>query len=151
MPDYEDILNRSWDDIPEPKVVPVGTWRLKGENATWINAKAADQNDRILFVYSLMEPLSDVDEDDLTALGDYDYTQNRVFAAFFMETAKDYDAVRKHMRKHGIDCTGRSMKDTLGAIKGTEVLAYLDTKTFTNSVGDVENDNDPKQFAPVDD
>ncbi len=30
--DYDDILNRTWDEIPEPKLLPGGGWALKGGN-----------------------------------------------------------------------------------------------------------------------
>jgi hypothetical protein len=149
--DYVDILNKSWDDIPEPKMVPVGSFRLKGVNAKYMEAKDGDKNDALLFVYAPMEPQADVDPEELEELGDYDISQNRVFARFWLETANDWDGVRRHLAKHGIESGGRTIKETLAAFKGSEVIAYLDHRTFVNSVGETQIESDPKQFAPVDD
>ena len=149
--DYADILKRSWDDIPVPQLLTTGSWRMKVKNAKYMEPKAADQNPFVLFVYSPMEPLADVDEDAILEMGDYDPSQNRVFFTIWLETASDWDTLRNHIRKHGIDTTGRSPEDTLKAIKGTEIIAYLDRETYTpKGGGDTVEKNVPSKFAPVD-
>ena len=147
---YEDLMERSWDEIPEAMVVPVGTYRLRGIRAKFMPAKG-DKNDCFLFVYAPKEAWNDVDADELAALGDYDITQNRCYARLWVETAKDWDNVRNHLKKHGVDPAGRSIKESLTAFEGTEVIAWLDQRSYTNSVGENETENDPKQFAPTDD
>ncbi len=77
--DYEQILNRSWDEIPVSQVLPVGTYRLKSGGATYMEAKEAGKNDCVLFPYTPVEPQEDVDADALAELGEYDITQNKVF------------------------------------------------------------------------
>lgn len=151
MPDYENILKESWDNIPVPVTLPVGTWRLKGQNATYMPAKSSDQNPICLFVYAPMEPLDDVDEDTLAELGEYDFSSNRVFQRFWMETGRDWDDVRKHLHKHGIDTTGRTIEDSLKMFKGTEIFAWLDVRTYTDAAGEEKVDNSPSNFAAVDD
>lgn len=148
---YESILDKQWDDIQKPEVLPVGSWLLQGRNAVHQPAKSADGNERILFVYSVKEPMDDVDEDALEALGaDYDYTENRVFASFWLETGRDLDAVRTHLRKHGVDTEGKTIKESLGAFKGTQVVSYLDHKTYDNAAGETVQDNNPTSFAALD-
>lgn len=151
---YADILNRSWDEIPETQVLPGGSYLLKALRATYIGAKAADQNDCILFIYSPHQALDDVDTDELAALNqegkeEYDISGNRIFARFWLETGADWDKVRKHMSKHGVDTAGRSIKQTLEAMKGTEVYAYLGSRTFTDNMGEVRQENTPENFATV--
>ncbi len=148
---YESILDKQWDDIQKPEVLPVGSWLLQGRNAVHQPAKSADGNERILFVYSVKEPMDDVDEDALEALGaDYDYTENRVFASFWLETGRDLDAVRNHLGKHGVDTKGQSIKESLVAFKGTQVVSYLDQKTYDNAAGETVQDNNPTSFAALD-
>lgn len=149
--EYADILKRSWDDIPKPQLLPNGSWRLKVKNAKYMEPKAADQNPFVLVVYSPMEPLADVDEDAVGELDGYDVSQNRVFNRIWLETAADWDGLRNHIRKHGIDTGGRSPEDTLKALKGTEIIAFLDRETFTNGAGEVREQNVASKFAPVDD
>ena len=151
MPDYENILKESWDNIPVPVTLPIGTWRMKGQNAAYLPAKAADQNPTVLFVYAPMEPLDDVDVEALEELGEYDFSSNRIFMKFWMETGRDWDDVRKHLHKHGIDTTGRTIEESLKLFKGTEIYAYLGVRTYTDNAGEAKEDNSPSNFAPVDD
>ncbi len=74
--DYEEILNKSWDEIPVSQVLPVGSYRLKSGGANIMEAKSDDKNDCVLFIYTPVEPLEDVDADAMAELGDDDITQN---------------------------------------------------------------------------
>lgn len=149
---YSDILSRSWDDIPEPKNLPVGTWLLKGGNASYIPKKdGSEQDARVLFFYEAKEPMDDVDQTDLAALGpDYDFAENDIVKQFYVRRNKDWDAVRKHLELHGITVTGGvSIQDALKSFKGSEVLSYLNVKTYTKNDGTVVTSNDPTTFAAV--
>ncbi len=152
MADYEDILNRSWDEIPEPQLLPVGSFRLKSRGATLIEAKDATQNDRVMFIYSAMEPLQDVDADALAEMGDYDISQNRLFFTVWIESYADWDTVRKHIAKHSLaEVPGETPKETFNRMKGSEVIAWLDQRSFVAKSGDTVETNDPTQFAKVED
>lgn len=150
MADFEDILNQSWDEIPTAKTLPDGSYRLRGRNASYQPAKSAEQNPSVLFVYTVKEPMDDVDADELKKLGgDYDFATNRIFFRMWVEDATDWDNVRKHLAKHGIETAGRAVNESLKAFKGTEVNAYLKQRTFTNNAGEQQIDNNPTQFAAV--
>ncbi len=149
--DYEDILNRSWDEIPEPQVLPVGSYRLKSRGATFMEAKEST-SDRVMFIYNAMEPLPDVDADALGALGDYDISQNRLFFTIWIESYADWDGVRKHIAKHGLEIVpGETPKETFSRMKGSEVIAWLDQRSYENKAGDMVESNDPAQFAKIED
>lgn len=151
MVDYEAILNKSWGDIPKDQVLPSGSWLLRGRNATFQPPKEDGQSGRFLFVYSVKEALSDVSDGALAALGDYDVTSKQIFFTMFVERPRDWDALRSHLAKHsGISVTnGASIADTLNQFKGSEVVSYLDTKTFQTKGGDTVTDNDPVSFDSV--
>ncbi len=152
MSDYEDILNRSWDEIPEPQLLPVGSWRLKNRGASFMEAKSADQNDRVMFIYTAMEPLQDVDADAIAELGDYDIGQNKLFFTIWIEGYNDWDAVRKHIAKHNIEVVpGETPLETFKRMKGSEVISWLDQRSFVATSGDTVETNDPTQFAKVED
>lgn len=146
---HSDILNKSWADIPQPKVLPVGTWLLQGRNASFIPKKEdSTLSARVLFFYRAKEPMDDVNQDELAALGDnYDFDNNDIVKQFWVDRPKDWDAVRRHLELHGVEISG-SIQDTLKRFKNTEVLAYLNTKTFTSN-GESKVDNDPTSFAAV--
>lgn len=147
---YESLLDRSWDEIPEVKALPVGSYRLRGRNASY-KAGDGDKNPFFLFVYEVREPMDDVDEDALADLGpDYDVQENRVFHRIWVETGADMDGVRKHLAKHNVPLGG-TIKDSLKAFKGTEVIAYLDQRVFENSAGETVTENNAKSFSSTDD
>lgn len=146
---FETILDRQWDEIPETQTLPTGSWRLKGRNATYQPAKG-DGNPSILFVYSAQEPLDDVDEEALSALGDnYSYDQNRIFYRAWLETSADVDNVRKLLLKHGVALEGKTVKESLKGFRGSQVIANLGVRTYQNSAGEPVEENNPTNFAAV--
>lgn len=149
MSDYEDVLKKSWEEIPEPKLLPVGSWLLRGRNAAFLEPKEEGQNARVLFFYIPKSPMDDVDEGALAALGDdYDYAENDVIHTIWIERNKDWDRVRKHLALHGIEATG-PIQDTLKKFKNSEVFAYLDQRAFETKAGEKREENVPTNFASV--
>lgn len=148
MADYADILTKSWDEIPEVKTLPNGSYLLRGRNASYQPAKNEDQSPAVLFVYTAKEAMDDVDAEDLEKLGDnYDLGANRVFQRFFVADGADWDNVRKHLSKHGIDAKGKSIQDSLKEFKGKEVVAYLSSRTFKTNAGEDKEENVASNFT----
>lgn len=146
--DYASILKKSWDEIPPVKVLPTGSWLLRGQNATYQEGKG-DNSPTVLFVYKAKEPMDDVSSEEMDALGDnYDVSANRIFVRFFISDNSDWDKVRKHLAKHGIDAKGE-IGDSLKAFKGSEVVAYLGTRTYTDNAGEEHEDNTASSFTPL--
>lgn len=153
---YEDLLDRQWSDIPEIALLPVGSWTLRGSNVHHQKARSEDGKDKLLFFYSAQTPMDDVDEGELDKLADdYDYAQNQIVATFWLENglkpSRDMDTVRKHLKKHGIDLGDLSLKESFEEFNGSEVVAYVDTHTYTNNAGDQITNNSLSAFSPVDD
>lgn len=147
---YDDLMNMSWDEIPDTKVLPVGTWRLRGKSVSYKEAKDGDSNPYFMFVYTPQEPGEDVDADDLMELGaDYVLSNNKVFFRMWVEGPSDMKAVMRHLAKHGIDVESGNIGDSLKAFKGTEVMAELTQRTFTDNSGDERVENDAQKFAAV--
>lgn len=147
---YAEILNRSWDEIPEPKLIPTGSWLLRGNNVGYFPAKEEGKSSRVAFFYTPKEAMDDVSEEELAQLGaDYDLADSDVVKQFFINRNKDWDAVRKHLELHGIDTKGKSQDETFKEFKGSEVIAYVGTRTYVDSSGVTKEQNDPTQFARV--
>lgn len=152
MSDYADILNQQWDEIPEVAVLPSGSYRLRARKASYQPAKSADGNPSFMFVYTVKEPMSDVSDDELAALGEnYDVGANRIFTRIWVESNADMDNVRKHLAKHGVDAKGKTLQETLKEFEGKEVIAFLNQRTFTNNAGEQVLTNEASQFAPTED
>lgn len=148
---YIDTLNKSWGDIPEPKTLPVGTWLLRGRNVAVFPPAEEGKSARVAFFYEAVEPMDNVNGDELAALGDdYSFAENDIVKQFFINRSKDWWAVRKHLELHGIAVEeGMTIPETFKLFKGTEVYAYLSTKTFTNGAGETKIDNDPVNFSAL--
>lgn len=145
----EEILNRSWNEIPVPKLLPVGSYLLKGRNASYVNGKD-EQSPKALFFYVPKEAMDDVDGAALDELGaDYDFNANQIVYTMWLETPQNWDAMRQHLAKHGITTEDRSLKETLKDFKGTEVIAYLNTRNFQNRAGETVTENNPTAFVKV--
>lgn len=147
---YGDILNRSFDDIPESRNAPDGSWLLRGRNAAYMAGKGEDsKGSKVLFFYELKEPMTDVDEESLKALEGYDISEIDVSATFWADKNKDWDKIRKHLELHGVNTKGVPITEALKGFTGTETIGYVTTRTFTNAAGQVVEQNVASQFAPV--
>lgn len=148
--DYDDLLNRSWDDMPEEQLLPSGTWQLKVRNATYLAPKD-DKSGRVLFFYTPVTPLGDVDIEAISALGaDYDLTANQVTFQLWIESSRDWKALRKHAEMHGIDVAGKTPKETFKALRGAAINAFVDTRSYQNKAGMTVTENVATGFSPID-
>lgn len=146
---YEDILTTSWDEIPEPQNLPTGSWVLKGLGATFRRASEEGKSDQVSFLYEAVEPLDDVDADALEALGaNYDYAANKLSAQFFVQGRADWDKVRKHLAKHGVDTEGLNIQESLKAFRGKRIAGYVGTRSYTKD-GEQVTINDIKKFVEL--
>lgn len=149
MSDYADIADLSWDNIQEPKVLPIGTYLLKLSNAVFQPSKDVDKSPTVMFVHKAKEAMDDVNTDELEALGaDYDISENKIFTRIFIEDGSSWDQVRKLLAKHGVEVSG-NVVESLKKAKGSEVLGYLNQQTFTRKDGSVGTGNNVTEFAKV--
>lgn len=127
---YESILNSSWDDLPEPKELPVGNWLWKVNRAQYFEPKE-DKSGQVVFYLEPKEAQDDVDQDSLEELGDdYDFANNEVGYSFFVKTAKDWDKVKKFIALLGVDLDGLTIAEGLKAVKGANVFAEAFYRTY---------------------
>ena len=149
---YSDILNRQWDDIPEPALLPDGTYVLKCQNVGFFPAPKPEEgeekkSDRVTFFYGVKEAMDDVRQDDLDALGEnYDMANNDVTKNFWINREKDWTQVKRHLALLGVDTKGKSQPETFKEARGAEVLAFLGTREFTNNAGETIVQNEPRDF-----
>src|SRR5262245_26219114 len=111
--DYADIANMSFDDIPEPKVLPDGVWILQGRNATYLKAKEEDQNDRVLFFYAVVGPTDSVSDEDLDEAGidgEYDLALNQIVKTFWIDGPRAWKQVKAHMSMAGVEPKGNILE-----------------------------------------
>ena len=149
--EYKDILNKSWDEVQEQKVLPVGSYLLVGRNATLQEPRGNSDNPTITFVHQPKEAMDDVDEAEFAELGDeYDITENRVFTKFWIETSADLDKARKFLNKCGVDTEGKDIVASLKDFKGTENIGYLSHRAFETKEGEPGLDNTIIEIKPLD-
>lgn len=152
MTDYTELLKKSRKDIPTPELLPVGTWRLRTQRAQFFEPRDEGQNPRAVVYLKAIEPLDNVDPDELSELpDDYDYGNTPLEYAFFLGELRDWDKLNKFFDLLGIDDT-LTTEQALKAVGGQEVLAYVDQDTYTSKqTNQPETKNSPKSFQPTDD
>lgn len=146
---YESILNTSWSEIPEVQLLPAGSWKMRCRGASFVAPKTEDQSPQIAFVYEAIEPMADVDDDALAALGeDYNFEDNRIFSRFWFKTGADKHAVRLHLQKHGIDPNDYTPAESFKAVKGRDIIAVVGQETYKpKNGGDMVTQNVIKAFS----
>lgn len=147
---WDDLRKRGFDELPRDVLLPVGSYLLRGRGAKY-NPARGDANPTISFAYGVREPMDDVDDKELQkALGpNGDVSSKRVFYRIWLETGADWDAVRNHLAKHGVKAYPTAeggLEKSLEAFKGTEAVAYLDHRNYTNKAGELVTENNPTQF-----
>lgn len=152
--DYDDVLNETWDELPVEKILPDGGYRLKGANVAWVKPAKEGQKAKVLFSYEAKEPLT-VDADVLEEkLGsDYDLSMNNLTFTVFIESAKDWQAVKKHLAVHGVEVEGPLFDDNkklafAKAFRGTEVVAQVGHRFFERD-GEQQEQNTLSKFQRV--
>jgi hypothetical protein len=149
MSDYADIADLSWENIQEPKTLPVGTYLLKGKNAVFQPSKEENKSPVVMFVFSPKEAMEDVKQEELEELGaEYDISENKIFHRVYIEDGSSWASVRNLLTKMGVEAKG-DVVETLKKVKGSEVLGYLDQNTFTRKDGTVATGNNITEFALV--
>lgn len=146
---YAETLNRTWDDLPEPaEYLPVGTWLLKGRNVAFFEGdEDKDQSARVVLFFEAVEPMDDVSETELQALGeDYDFSNNDVAKQVYINREKDWQEVRKILNLAGVDTEGKTQAESFKEFRNSKVLAYLTVKTYNGKDG-LKTTNDPINFA----
>jgi hypothetical protein len=148
---YEDLANRSFDEIPEEKILPTGSWLLKARSGTIQPPKEAGKPETVLLVYTPVEPMDDVDAEEISALhngSEYDYNMNRIFVRFYLESGRDVRNVREHLAKHGVT-EGKNIKELLKNFRGTQAVAQVGYRQFQNSLGQTIEENTATNFVPA--
>lgn len=145
---YEAILNATFDTLPKPQLTPDGSWLLRGRNAVFVPGKDGN-SPKVLFFYNPKEPMSDVDQGALDAMGDYDVSQNDVVAQFWAQRPKDWEAIDRHFQLHGIDTKGKTIQSLLKDFAGSEIIGVVGTRTYTNNAGQNVTDNTVSAWAAV--
>lgn len=149
MSDYAEIAELSWDEIQEPKTLPVGTYLLKLRNVTFQPSKEEGKSPVVMFIHVPKEAMEDVKSDELEELGpEYDISENKLFTRVYIEDGSSWDQVRKLLAKHGVEVSG-TVLESFKKAKGSEVLGYLEQRTFTRKDQSVGVANNVTEFAPV--
>ena len=144
--DYDTSVDRAADEVTEPKLYPVGTWRLRCVGTFF--KKDDDDHDVVNFIYVGKEPGEDVDPGELEEAGD-DYDGNRLFKRFTIETKRDQFDLKKHIEMHGVETAGRSLREAAKEARGCEIAGYIGMRSYETRDGQTKTDNTVKSFFPI--
>lgn len=153
--DYDDLLNRTWDDIPEDKLLPGGGWLVAGRNASLVKPKEDGQSLKVLFNMKAKEPVS-VAQEELDDLGDYDVTANDLTYTIYVEKPSDWNKVFKFLDTFGVTVDRSDpILNSEGklafskAFGGAEAIAEIGQRVYQTREGETKQDNTLSKFQKV--
>lgn len=148
--DYDDILNRSWEDIPVEKTLPSGDYLLAARNAAYMAPKEEGKSGKVVFFLTPKEPIAgEVDEDALAELGDdYDLGINEVSYTVWIESMRSWGDVRQVLAKFGIE--GGNIRQSLKDVRGRQIVGTVGSRTFTTAAGELKEQNVVTSFKALD-
>lgn len=148
MGDYASILTKSYAELPKPKLLPTGSWLLKGRNASYIEPKE-DKNGKVLFFYKASEAMDDVSEAELEALGaDYDIQMNDLVHTIYIESDADWEKkVIPFLKRHDGWVPGENLVEGLKNFRNCGIVAYVGEKSFTDNSGEFRTENNVSNFV----
>lgn len=146
--DFESILDRSLDEVTEPKLYPTGTWRVR---CVGVSAKKSEDGaDQFQLAFIGVAPEQDVDEDELAAIPEGALDGQKIWVRRTIESNADAYNFKRMLEAFGVDTKGLSGKEAVQSMKGREALGYVGLRTYTDSQGEAREDNTLKQFVPLD-
>ena len=146
MTDYKDILSKQWKDLPQPKLLPNGSWLLRVTKV--IEPEADAKWPQFTFMMAAKQAMDDVSAADIEALGeDYDVSQSVIFHRMWASRETDFDKICRFLEKLGLDMDNLTIGDALEKAKGSEIVAYVDTETYNDKDGNSVTRNTAGSFS----
>lgn len=133
----DDILNMAIDELKPPPPTPEGIWRLQAKRGFITQPRDASTSPRAVFIYKPVEPI-EVDPDELAALEPDALEAAEVQFSMWLDDPRALLVdVPMHLRKHeGADLEGSLREVLQRGIRGSEVIAEVYHRRYTNSAGD---------------
>lgn len=148
LANHDELLSRGVDAVPEPKLYPSGTWRLKALSGT-VKPKDDDENVKQVTITVIgTEPGEDVDSDELDD-ADGLYEGTRIFVRRNIENGNDEYQLAKLLKAFGFTNDDGPMFECVKNIKGREAFATLGMRSYKNRNGEQVFENTARNFIPV--
>jgi len=140
---FTDALNRNLEDIKRPPNLPVGhyVWQINRvpEQEAFTSRNTGDTFDRLTFQVVCVEPMDDVDADELEEYGNVQGTPNR---KSFLFTQNEEEAVKFEQSMNNL----KRFLGHCGLEEGNVEAAINDCvgKQFVGELGHRPDPNDPE-------
>jgi hypothetical protein len=138
LDDYDDILDKSFSEIPMPKDVPLTNYLATCDGMSFVKPKKEGVSPQVLVFFRLSSPVEALDEDDIAELGtDYNFELNRYARQVWISEGRDWKTVLDILHTLGVDTEdGLTVKEAMKNAKGREaVVALKRGKPYTGSDG----------------
>lgn len=148
--DYEQTLNKQWGDVPKDVILPAGSYRLKCLKVKNDKPNEVIDTEKVLFMYSVVEPCDDVDMKAFGAIAPKDIQALVLMKDFWLRGGRDYRALTAHMVKHGVDLSKTTKRDECyPLLPGSELIAFIEPENYVSKkTGEAGTSNRLREFAP---
>lgn len=137
LDNYDDILDRSFNEVPMPKDIPLTSYVATCDGAFFVKPKKEGNSPQVLFAFRMNSPVEELDEDEAAELGEnYDFSMNRYTRAIWIGEGKDWKTVLEILKTLHVDTEDKTINEALKAAKGKEAVVSLRKgKPYTGADG----------------
>jgi hypothetical protein len=137
LDDYDDILDRSFNDIPMPKDVPLTSYNAVCDGISFMKPKKEGTSPKVLAFFKLTSPVEPLDDDVQAELGaDYDFNLNRYARSIWISEGRDWKTVLEILHSLGVDTEDCTVNEAMKSAKGKEAVVRLQRgRVYTGTDG----------------
>jgi hypothetical protein len=134
--DFEDLLDKSFDEVEEPPLVPTGPWIIQGIGNSYKDGSEGEPAKGNLG-FTLVKPTDEVDPDKLAEVGE-EWKGQRFWKRYTFEGPQDRWAVVQDLRALGVEgsATVKEMLKNGKLIKGRQAIGIVQIDNFTRRSGE---------------
>ncbi len=121
-PDFASVLDTPASEIERPKPLPRGTYHTIVQGQPRIDKSAKKGTEFSEFTLKILEPLDDVDEDELAAYGP---VRDKTTRVTFYHTPNSVYRLKEFIEHCGIDTEKGSLRQLIAETPGCQVLANI--------------------------
>lgn len=135
MTSFDDLLNRSADDIKEPVTLPAGTYAVQ-LGAFEFGTSRQKETPYVEFQVSFNSPEDDVDEDELAEYAAFKpLNETKISYPFWLSDTALFMFKNFMSDVIGVPTDGKSLKALIDEVPGNSVLAQVIHRTYQRNDG----------------
>ena len=124
MTNFASILDQKAEDVKAPPLLPTGSYLTVVQGLPETGQSSKKQTDFFKFTHRIVQPLDDVDHDELEAAFPEGVAGKTVANTFYL-TENSLFMLKQFVENCGIDMTGKTMRQCVDELPNCEVVINI--------------------------